>query len=1428
MFRNFLKAIAGDPNKKDIQRYSAAVAEINALEPDFQRLTDAELRGKTDEFRAHIAQAVKEAGDDPEDIKQAEQEALDELLPEAFAATREAAMRAIGQRHYDVQLIGGMVLHGNKIAEMRTGEGKTLVGTLPVYLNALLGHSVHLITVNDYLARRDARWMFPIYQLLGLTVGVLQEAARTENGRKAFLIDPSKESAQEDGHQMRLVDRGEAYAADIVYGTNHEFGFDYLRDNMALSLDARVQRERYFAIVDEVDNILIDEARTPLIISGPAQEDPTMYIRLSQVVRQLKPEDYEVSERDRNVSLNDIGEAHVEKLLGEPLRDPDRPEDITPEQARIMGHLEQALRAEFLFKRNKDYLVQAGKIVIVDEFTGRQMAGRRWSDGLHQAVEAKEGVPVQQESVTYATITLQNYFRLYQKLAGMTGTALTEAEEFDKIYKLAVVAIPTNLEYNATRPETSLTMVEYKEDGQKFTYYGRKDDPKTAVYWRRKDYPDVVYRTAESKLRALTIQIMERHVVGQPLLVGTTSVELSERVSERLRPEPLQRLAQVLLIRDAWFEKNNKEEDGMQVAELKPLNEDLYSLTRQDLAKQLKDLGLSSNPVGEDNLARLLKVLALPAGSEAALAQVLQAGIPHDVLNAKKHDEESRIIAGAGALGAVTIATNMAGRGVDIKLGGEMAEEVVTAVNRVLRKAGHADPYNLNSEARRAELEKVPKADWGLYQPEAELFLQAMDDAARVKQIGGLHVIGSERHESRRIDNQLRGRAARQGDPGSSQFYLSLEDELMRRFGGQGVSDMMQRLKIDDGVPIQAGLVNRTIEQAQTRVEGQNFDVRKHLLEYDDVLNTQRNRIYAQRDRVFTKDDLTDDFLEMLTTEVSRRVEQAEHDPEGRWRLFAWLEESQPSLPVSAELVYPSYVLEILLRDLEDEADKPAALLALARQALETERAHLLEAVGQQADTAEERLASQVKAKRAEADLALEALENEAEEKGGAIEARPAYRLVSEVLGIALQPSAADTQDFDYKAFKKQIPDWAEAATASRVRAGLVTTIERRLGAGLSIQREAVAGEAWDTVRQQLIDAAEQTHLTKATRSLADIERELAQHLDQNSTRDQLTRALVSMAVGTLTGFDQKTHRKVSVRTQRLNYFFVAAEMVADWSAEDLKADVIEHLHGALAALHQMWGEAEYRRLAPARVNELPPFLRTALAAAPEVSTALTVTPTLGELSGAVRAEALAVVGRTTLSQLFRQIMVQVVGSLWVDYLTSVEALRTAVGLEAYAQRDPLVAYKGRAFDMFTQLLVNMRAGVVAKAFTYRPRAINEAEQRPPAARAAGPANAGPARPIAGLRPSGARLVEAPAPTPTQKEVGPAPAEARNLGRNDACWCGSGKKYKDCHYARDHAADAGAAPATPDAPAEHGVGAPSVAAEAPGEAGGGKRRRRKR
>ncbi|HSO27605.1 MAG TPA: hypothetical protein VLS48_06010, partial [Anaerolineales bacterium] len=585
MLKRLVQMFAGDPSKRAIDQYAGFVDQVNALETEYEVLSNEALRAKTDEFKARLTQG----------------ETLDDIMVAAFATVREASKRAVGLRHYDVQLIGGAVLHEGKIAEMRTGEGKTLVATLPIYLNALTGSGVHLITVNDYLARRDARWMAPIYDLLGLKIGVLQIAARTENGRKAFIVDLEKESPHEDQHQLVMVDRREAYLADITYGTNSEFGFDFLRDNMTMQLEDRVQRGHYFAIIDEVDNVLIDEARTPLIISGPAQDESEHYEKMAQIVRQLRPEDYEVSEKDRNVTLTEVGEVHVEELLGIPLRDPDRPEDVTPEQARLIGYLEQALRAQYLFRRNKDYLVQGGKVVIIDEFTGRLMPGRRWSDGLHQAVEAKEGVKVESESVTYATITIQNYFRMYEKLSGMTGTAVTESEEFNEIYKLDVVAIPTNLDYLAHRENTDLQIIEaHDEEGYKYQYYthqngGRQEGgrEKTPLFFKRQDYPDIVYRTEETKLRAIALEILRYHALGRPVLVGTTSVELSDRVSGRLRADPLRRLAQVILLRQGWFRANQREEDGRLVSELEYLNQPLEDLPVADMRKMARDLDIS-------------------------------------------------------------------------------------------------------------------------------------------------------------------------------------------------------------------------------------------------------------------------------------------------------------------------------------------------------------------------------------------------------------------------------------------------------------------------------------------------------------------------------------------------------------------------------------------------------------------------------------------------------------------------------------------------------------------------------------------------------------------------------------------------------------------------------------------------------------------
>ncbi|HEV8335499.1 MAG TPA: preprotein translocase subunit SecA [Candidatus Polarisedimenticolia bacterium] len=652
-----LRQIIGSKNERELRKLTPRVQAINALEPGLQNLSDAELAGKTVEFRRRL-----EAG-----------AALDDLLHEAFAVVREAGRRALGMRHFDVQLIGGMVLHHGKIAEMKTGEGKTLVATLPVYLNSLPGRGVHVVTVNDYLARRDAEWMGRLYRFLGLSVGVIQ-------------------------HDLDDAQRQEAYAADVTYGTNNEFGFDYLRDNMKYSLDAFVQRGHVFAIVDEVDSILIDEARTPLIISGPSDESVNKYYEVDRIIPRLaREEDFKVDEKARTVSLTEGGVEKVEKLLGVPnLYD--------PEAMEVNHCVQQALKAHVLFKRDVDYMVKEGQVVIVDEFTGRLMPGRRWSDGLHQAVEAKEKVKIEKENQTLATITFQNYFRMYEKLAGMTGTADTEAVEFDKIYKLEVMVVPTN------RPLI------------------------------RAENPDVVYRTEEEKARAVIEEIVELHEKGQPVLVGTVSIERSEHLSGFLKKK----------------------------------------------------------------------------------------GVPHVVLNAKYHEREAEIVAQAGRLGAVTIATNMAGRGTDILLGGN-------------------PEYLARKAVATATFETPPAAEAAYSGALAEARSRCAEEHDKVVALGGLHILGTERHEARRIDNQLRGRAGRQGDPGSSRFYLSLEDDLLRIFGSDRLKGIMQKLGMEEDVPIVHGMVTRSIERAQKQVEARNFDIRKHLLEYDDVMNKQRVEIYRLR-----------------------------------------------------------------------------------------------------------------------------------------------------------------------------------------------------------------------------------------------------------------------------------------------------------------------------------------------------------------------------------------------------------------------------------------------------------------------------------------------------------------------------------------------------------------------------------------------------
>ena len=736
---SFLKKIVGDtPERAADKLRGQLVPKVNGLEDSIRSLGNDGLRAKTEEFRARL--------DDGE--------SLDDLLYEAFSVVREAARRTLGQRHYDVQLIGGAVLHQGKIAEMKTGEGKTLVATLPAYLNALTGDGVHIVTVNDYLARRDPVWMGPIYHLLGLTVGCLQHDA-------AYIFDPEFTDAGRGGFQyLTPVERQEAYRADILYGTNNEFGFDYLRDNMAMGVEYQVQRgRRHYAIVDEVDNILIDEARTPLIISGPAQQPVEHYANCARLAPRLREyADYTIDERTQAISLTEEGIAKAERHL----RIGSDSSLYDPENFHLVQYVENAVVAEIQKVKDKDYVVQNGDVVIVDEFTGRLQFGRRWSDGLHQAVEAKEGVRIQRESVTYATITLQNYFRMYRKLAGMTGTAVTEADEFYKIYGLEVAAVPTNV-----------PMV-------------------------RDDSGDLIFPTDEGKWRAVINNIVERSQAGQPILVGTTSIEASEALSDRLRKQ----------------------------------------------------------------------------------------GVQHQVLNARNHEQEANIIAQAGRSGSVTVSTNMAGRGTDIVLGG-------------------AD---------------TDREDW-----------QSEHD--RVIALGGLHVIGTEHHEARRVDNQLRGRAGRQGDPGSSQFFVALQDELMQRFGGDRIKSVMNWTGLNDDEPLENKLITKSITSAQVKVEGHHFDIRKHLLNFDDVLNQQRTVIYEQRSRILAGEGLNERVMEMLRAEFSGLMTAhlaSRHADD--WDVDPFLSGLRQICPPPAEIDTPEKVLQLRREQIADILDEHADALYAAKE----------------------------------------------------------------------------------------------------------------------------------------------------------------------------------------------------------------------------------------------------------------------------------------------------------------------------------------------------------------------------------------------------------------------------------------------------------------------------------------------------------------
>ncbi|HEY68857.1 MAG TPA: preprotein translocase subunit SecA [Thermoflexia bacterium] len=1068
MLRGLFSKVVGDSDQREIARLQKVVERINALEPAFEALSDAQLRAKTDEFRQRLAHG----------------ETLDDVLVEAFAAVREAAKRTIGLRHYDVQLIGGIVLHQGKIAEMKTGEGKTLVATLPLYLNALEGKGVHLVTPNDYLSKVGVQWMGPIYHALGVSVGVIQSAAADPN-RGSFLFDPDYPSADDRFLNLRPVPRYQAYLADITYGTNNEFGFDYLRDNMVHDLSQCVQRELHYAIIDEVDNILIDEARTPLIISGPAEESSELYRRFADIVRRLRPSspasvereepdgDYVLEERTQIVTLTEQGVERVEQMLpeikpGESIYD--------PQHAHMLPYLDNALRAHVVYKRDKDYIVKDGEVIIVDEFTGRLMYGRRFSEGLHQAIEAKEGVQVRRESLTYATITFQNYFRMYEKLAGMTGTAKTEEEEFQKIYNLDVVVLPTNVEYRATYGDL-VTRQRRVDEIEEVTFAGVLDgradvtvttyeppDGNGRRYFKRLDLSDVIYSTEGAKFRAVVDEIESLHKAGRPVLVGTIAIETSERLS------------------------------------------------------------------------RLLK----------------RRGIPHQVLNAKYHEKEAVIIAQAGHSGAVTIATNMAGRGVDIKLGGDPEGVARERLRREgfdltqIRQAHWNHALELLRQGQDAT--KVYPERW------AEVLAKAVADCAadreRVVSLGGLHILGTERHEARRIDNQLRGRAGRQGDPGSSRFYISLEDELMRRFGGERVQGLMGRFGVEDDVPIQHSWLDKTIESAQMRVEGYNFDIRKHVLEYDDVVNKQREVIYAQRRQVLSAPDLREQVLRMVQDEISHVV--AAHTPgldPDDWDLRGLYSELRTFFPLP--------------------------------------------------------------------------------------------------------------RDFNYR-------QWAQLSPAE--------------------------------IEAQLFEMAE--------RAYDEINRSIGHQMYRQAAREDVTLEALAQSSDLVR---RMVYQRVVERLGREPDENVATRPIRRLS-DEMKAQI----EAAFVDAYRLFRD--------------------------------------------------------------RQLMLRAVDSLWVRHLTDLDALREGIGLRAFGQQNPLVAYRKEAHEMYEALLARIQETVARSAYLVpqalimqpRRRRLQAMHPRIPGARAKSrPRTEGQRARPAGLRPD------------------------RKLGRNDPCWCGSGKKYKNCHMRQDMEAQRG-------------------------------------
>ncbi|GAC1537131.1 MAG: hypothetical protein NVS2B7_07260 [Herpetosiphon sp.] len=1435
MFKWISRVFRGDSNARVLADLEAIVEQINALEPTWQQLSDQQLFAKTDEFRRRLRDG----------------ETTDDILPEAFSTVREAARRVIGQRHYDVQLIGGIVLHQGKIAEMKTGEGKTLVATLPLYLNSLEGKGAHLITVNDYLVRVGAGWMGPIYHLLGVTVSYVahdQSAIYDPD-----YLDPKANLEDQRLVHWRPVSRREAYEADITYGTNNEFGFDYLRDNITTTFQTVVQRPLHYAIVDEVDNILIDEARTPLIISGPARQTRSEYSLFASIVRGLRgieerewtslkremdgignaqrraeieqkldATDYVIDLKQRTVTLTDTGTLKMERKVKDQGRIPEEATLYDPEYAELAHYLDNAVKSEYMYKRDKDYIIQNGEVIIVDEQTGRVMPGRRWSDGLHEAIESKEGVQVQQENTTLATVTIQNYFRMYKKLSGMTGTALTEGEEFAKIYKLDVVPIPTNQDVV------------------------------------RDDLNDQIFRSEEAKYRAVVREILGAHVNQRPVLVGTASIEHNERLAAYLKPAALRNLAlsSVLLatVRDA-----KKVPEEIQRSFEATLNQPLNQVPVQILRTVAAALNVPADPADPHNLAAFADLL--DATDEARLARLLHEGVRYNVLNAKLHEKEAGIVAQAGRSGGITLATNMAGRGTDILLGGNpeslaaqyledhgvksdqikalarmlvekdaaqarifadrsqlppvlvdelqglradfdlalsqwesnpalyllnrflpgdaetfaprwqlvndvlvgetgMAREIVAATPGLREEkiaelmAARADMESYRADrvdfianhlfdriyAARANLiaavlhgdetranaivAQTPTMDPSLIEGIRQIKRDVDADADKVRQLGGLHVIGTERHEARRIDNQLRGRAGRQGDPGSSRFYISLEDELMKRFGPSidRVKGIMARAGFEDDLPLEFGIISRQIESAQTKVEGYNFDMRKRVVEYDDVMNKQREVIYARRRAI---------------------LEQGEQQ-----RRIAMLVERYLA-------GYADWAID-QVEELAGGSEEDRSL----RKQLE----HVLPGA---------------------ADLGLQQLHSASEEERAAmlhpliehaVSTRYPLRLllsdVGEFVSLDSETAWNELQAADRPAIERYLDEHWRAATEGE----LEQRIKDLFMDELEVMHERYLAN-YDTWMLNQITETVEAATTQATNSV-NIEgalRRLAPRLPAVATLDTVQFRNTGPEV-------LQRHLETLIRPSREqgNHLRLFAQdlleilpFISNVSPQDFLYQFGENLDAVLIALPEAERATTIMDLLVPVQEALVPVLagqeftpeQGALFQGSVEEAWMGALDRLATLDGDDIDRGLetyldlmfdrwrSMVGVDMLNRYSRDLILSTTDREWVDYLTAIEELRQGIGLQGIAQRDPLVAYKTEAFRMFEDLLHAIDESTVRGFFVNLPNWVMQLQ--------------------------------------AQSAYGQA-ARSRDMrvGPNEPCPCGSGKKFKKCHGVPGRAAAA--------------------------------------